>query len=117
MSNYKGGSFTTYLEAANAKIKRGGFIGMIAAACAAPALASTKPVPSPRFILVYDVCVVEHLDAIRLGHHLGGMGLEGPMIGVDLQAHGEPIRLLNIDNISPETVESLVAKFKEYISA
>ncbi len=101
---------------------RGGFIGMIAAACASPALAAAlvetpKQVENPRLIVIYDVCLVAHGDAYRLGEYLWGMGLRGPLMGVDLQAHGEPIRLLNIDNIPPETVDSLVAKFKEFINA
>lgn len=98
-------------------MKRGGFIGMIAAACAVPALEAGNPAPDrdarlKRVLVIYDVCLVAHKEAHELGRCLHGMGLEGPMMGVDLSGRGEPIRLLNIDELEPETVDSLLFKYQ-----
>ena len=97
---------------------RGGFIGMIAAAVAAPAVASEAKSAAPsrmlRCLVMYDLNYVSHKEAGQIGSHLADMGLQGPIVGVDFRNPGEPIRLVNIDNIPPETVKSLTAKFREF---
>ena len=95
------------------EIKRGGFIGALAAACAVPTLAGETP--KSRAIRVLVLCDPRWVpaDVVFPGGRdiFEGMDLEGPIVFVELK--GEPIQIINIDALPQSTVDNLADFLKE----
>lgn len=103
------------------EMKRGGFIGMIATVFAVPSLADTgtpikRNLHPLRALVMCDINRIPFDEIRNLGESLGRLGLEGPIVGVELNFEGDPIRILNIDHIPRETVNSLVEKIREIVN-
>lgn len=94
---------------------RGGFIGMIAAAVAVPSAGMPDTPPQQRHLrpiralVMCDACRIPFEEMQTLGESLGKLGLEGPIIAVEMDQKSDPIRILNIDGIPRETVEHMIA--------
>ncbi len=95
------------------EMKRRGFLGAIAAAPTA-STANTQPViPPKRLIMLCDVAYITP-EQVENPAVWEGMNIIGPIFFVPFLRDG-PIRLLNIDGIPPEDIESLTVKLREAV--
>jgi hypothetical protein len=92
------------------KSNRRGFFGALGAATAAPLVAQSTPRTDPKRILVlYDLCQIETSDLRDAMESLAGDSFDAVMLGV-MELNGDPIRILSLDGLTAETVESISVK-------
>ncbi len=72
--------------------------------------------PRLRLMVLWDANYISKKDADSLGNILEGMNLDVVLAAICDLTDG-PIRILNIDAIPPETIESIKAKADELFGA
>ncbi len=72
--------------------------------------------PTKRLLILCDEAYVSSESAERLGEGFQEMNIMGVILMLPMLKDG-PIRLLNIDGIPPEDIESLTLKLREAVDA